>query len=98
MFQFPRTKFVDENTFKQQLRHLKSEVREVKKAKTRRDKIGELWDVIHSAETAIRMLMNEEQESMDKACGTPINDWGYSVAKAEKEHVEQKNRECGYYD
>jgi len=78
---FPRTKFVNENTPIDQLDHLMDEINEVEGAVSAEETVIELFDVIHSAETLIRMMekcygMNPEQL---------------------KEKVIQKNKERGYY-
>lgn len=59
MFLFPRTTFVDTNKIEDQLQHLISELVEVKAAYYLPDLVhmaSELCDVIHSAETFLRLL------------------------------------------
>jgi len=58
MWHFPAVKFVKENSLTRQINHLESEINEVKDAYHRETNylIMELWDVIHSAETALRIL------------------------------------------
>jgi len=84
---FPRTKFVDTNSLIEQRCHLTSEVIEVDKEfdafpKTDFKAVAcELFDVIHSAETALRIL--EERH-------------GVNILAA-KQAVIHKNTARGYY-
>jgi len=82
-FMFPKTKFADENTLEEQLKHLESELEEVKKAGTYYDMTEELFDLIHSAETALRIIRKDPD--LNKAMDFI------------KEEVIMKNIERGYY-
>lgn len=88
-FMFPRTKFVDENTIDEQLKHLESELEEVKEAKTplQINIVEELFDLIHSAETAIRIIIENSNNVIDKEAVDFIKDC-----------VIMKNIERGYYN
>lgn len=88
-FMFPRTKFVDENTIDEQLKHLESELEEVKEAKTQLqiNIVEELFDLIHSAETAIRIIIENSNNVIDKEAVDFIKDC-----------VIMKNIERGYYN
>ena len=83
---FPRTKFVDNNSIADQVEQLESETDEVSREFDRppvnHDRVAmELFDVIHSAETALHILA--EKHGVDLAAA-----W---------EHVISKNMERGYY-
>jgi len=82
---FPETIFTKNNSLKQQISHLESEIIEVKNAYLSEGfsshMVEELWDVIHSAETALRIL------------GTDKIDIFYI-----KDKVIEKNKERGYYN
>ncbi|KAF0218816.1 MAG: hypothetical protein FD174_2599 [Geobacteraceae bacterium] len=83
---FPRAKFVDEKTLFQQLDHIQTEVDEAQMegctVPVNFDQAAmELWDVIHSAETALRIL--QEKYRVD--------------VKGAMDAVIQKNVDRGYY-
>ncbi|ABO49733.1 hypothetical protein Dred_1199 [Desulforamulus reducens MI-1] len=82
---FPRIKFVDVNSLAEQLDHVRSEHKEVWLA-FEDDKIGdlamELFDLIHSCETALRIL----QESF----GIDLRETLLAVI--------DKNKKRGYYE
>jgi NTP pyrophosphatase (non-canonical NTP hydrolase) len=84
MLRFPRTKFVDSNPLVTQIQHVSSEVHEAYNAgcdESLERTAEELFDVIHSAETALRIL--QERHGVDiEAVGRQVVD---------------KNRERGYY-
>lgn len=84
-WRFPRVKFVDMDTLSKQLDHIRSEHREMWLAHEN-GKIGdlamELFDLIHSCETALRIL----QEFYG------IDIWATMQA------VIEKNQKRGYYD
>lgn len=84
---FPRTKFASINTIAAQVEHVESETDEVSREFDRPpvnfDRVAvELFDVIHSAETALHILA--EQHGVDLAAA-----WT---------HVISKNKERGYYE
>ena len=81
---FPATWFSEINTQDQQLNHIYSEFTEVVKAKSVHEKVMETLDLIHSAETYLRMLeeeLNEEGVSLEEAISNII----------------KKNEQRGYY-
>lgn len=85
MFQFPRTKFVDDNGIATQVNHIKSEAKEVEQSVFCPDifhTAEEIYDCLHSCETGLRIL--EEKHGID------LDDV--------RDHVEAKNRARGYYD
>jgi NTP pyrophosphatase (non-canonical NTP hydrolase) len=82
---FPEVKFVTTNSPWKQLRHLASEVIEVAVALAKRDRYQaakELWDVIHSAETLLRILVKRYQVD----------------AIGAREEILSGNMERGYYE
>lgn len=84
---FPKTKFVAENSISDQIAHLSTEYREVVQEmnKVKRDNFAlatELMDVIGSAETALNILQEDFDISIE----------------AVKEFVYQKNMKRGYYE
>lgn len=84
MYRFPRTKFVDQNGIVQQSNHIQSEAMEVSLSVYTPDifhTATEIFDCLHSCETALRIL--EEKYSVDLA--------------DVRDHVEAKNRARGYY-
>lgn len=90
VYRFPRTRFVDENTFSQQFKHIRSEVDEVWQELERlypdlADPVRvaeELLDVIHSAETGLRILQERH---------------GVDVGRLSVQ-IRIKNYNRGYYD
>ncbi len=84
-FMFPATKFVRENNIFEQVDHLESELIEVRKAKSIEELAEELLDVIHSAETSLRILLRDKF----------IIDT--DLERIRKKTL-KKNRERGYYD
>ena len=77
----PARKFVRENDFMQQLKHLKSEVAEVEGSYAvfvcgyahRRAILGEIADVMHSADTLMRVLIKEtSQDRLDESCSDEL--------------------------
>ena len=85
-FTFPETIFAQKNSLSNQIIHLESECREVSQAFFSEPKIErvveELLDVIHSAETALRIIQRQHDVSLNKA----IRD------------ILRKNMERNYYD
>lgn len=85
MFSFPRTRFVDANTFKEQLDHAVGELMEafcaIDAGESNLRVAEEVVDAIHSLEGALRIM--QEKLSVNVA----------DVAR----YVEQKNRVRGYY-
>lgn len=53
-YNFPRTRFVGTNSINDQIKHLASEIEELKQADSWEEKLLETLDVIHSAETLLR--------------------------------------------
>ena len=84
VFSFPETKFVDELKIAGQFCHLASEVDEVFQDMMNErylEMASELWDVIHSAETALRILEKDHQIDV----------------KGLKQKIIDKNKQRGYY-
>jgi hypothetical protein len=68
-YQFPRTIF-RHNKIIDQIIHLRSELEEVQVEIVKRDHSAtarEVWDVIHSAETALRILENQHGVNVEEA-------------------------------
>lgn len=85
IFNFPRVRFVDSNAIIKQISHIDSEVHEAVDAAMTpniNDLAGELMDVLHSAESALRIM--EEFH-------------GVNLAQVRCE-TERKNTLRGYYD
>lgn len=87
LFNFPRTRFVDENSIGQQLIHTRREVQEaddelVPPGGDIMPLAMEIMDIYHSAETALRILQEKH--------GVDIRDIMFKVA--------DKNHQRGYYD
>ena len=83
-FNFPRVHFVSTNILWQQVDHLRGEVQEVDDALQQADLSAvamELMDVIHSAETALRILQERFRINLHET----------------RRDVERKNMERGYY-
>jgi NTP pyrophosphatase (non-canonical NTP hydrolase) len=86
---FPKTVFVEENTIEKQLEHIGTEFQEIveevypqlRNGKNYDAIAGELWDLIQSAETALRIL--------DEQHGVEIN--------LIRQGVYEKNRARRYY-
>lgn len=84
IFNFPRTKFVDENGICRQVLHMRSEQREIEDELQTVDILvvaGEIMDKYHSCETALRILQEK---------------YGVNVSELRRD-VERKNFERGYY-
>ena len=84
IFNFPRTKFVDENGICGQVLHMRSEQREIEDELQTVDIMvlaGEVMDKYHSCETALRILQEK---------------YGVNVLELRRD-VERKNFERGYY-
>lgn len=84
LYNFPRARFVDENEIYKQLQHIRSEVQEAEREVDQPNIYliaGEVMDIYHSAETALRIL--EEKH------GVNIRDLMFKVA--------DKNHQRGYY-
>lgn len=86
-YRFPRAKFADTNDINKQVLHTISESREVlaefNSLTIRYDEIAiELLDLIHSSETALRILAERHNVNVELA----------------KEYVEMKNAARGYYN
>lgn len=81
-YNYPRVKFVDSNTIYEQLKHVESELQEIKDAFCDEKFIEEIVDLHHSVETLIRILMEQE---------------GVDIEKYRRAVIE-KNRKRGYYD
>jgi NTP pyrophosphatase (non-canonical NTP hydrolase) len=84
MYQFPRTKFVDENGIVGQLLHVASECMEATEAAQQTDidhTAEEVMDILHSCETALRILQEKYGVNINK------------VARA----VQRKNYARRYY-
>ena len=82
LYHFPPVRFVGETPVLQQIKHLKSEIIEVEEALGKSDKdnlILELWDVIHSAETALRIISSwgEDVFAVKKEVYRKNDDRGY---------------------
>lgn len=60
IYNFPPTKFAQENTLEQQIAHMIGEGEEVLKAETEEDRHLELIDRFHSAETALRIIARDK--------------------------------------
>lgn len=76
MFHFPRTKFVDENGAFKQLQHLSSEVDELVAAFHTPDVVHtlkEAFDVIHSAETFIRIFSDHYDVDLEEIKASVID-------------------------
>jgi NTP pyrophosphatase (non-canonical NTP hydrolase) len=85
LFNFPRTKFVSDNTYIDQALHIHSEGKEIRAAVAASDinhLDEEVMDCLHSCETYLRM--RSERDGLD------IRDLMYRVA--------EKNDARGYYD
>jgi hypothetical protein len=85
IYNFPATRFANENSLEQQLVHIISEMDEVSQAYNEESPerlTEEIFDLLHSVETAIRMIEKE----MGKK----------DMAKIELS-VWKKNLERGYY-
>lgn len=88
-YNYPRVKFVDSITIYEQLKHVESELQEIKDASPG-DAWGEEWekeveeifDLHHSVETCIR--------SLQEVYGVDIEKYRWAVI--------EKNRKRGYYD
>ena len=90
-YNYPRVKFVDSNTIYEQLKHVESELQEIKDASPgdQNDAWGEEWekeveeiiDLHHSVETCIRTLQEV---------------YGVDIEKYRRAVIE-KNRKRGYY-
>jgi hypothetical protein len=80
-YNYPRIKFVESNTIFEQLRHVESELQEIKDAFCDEKFIEEIVDLHHSVETLIRILMEQE---------------GVDIEKYRRAVIE-KNRKRGYY-
>lgn len=90
-YNYPRVKFVDGNTIYEQLKHVESELQEIKDASPgdQNDAWGEEWekeveeifDLHHSVETCIRTLQEV---------------YGVDIEKYRRAVIE-KNRKRGYY-
>ena len=83
IFNFPVVKYANRNTFAEQMQHLISEIAEVATAPGVPETAVELLDVIHSAETALRILVSSS--------GVPID------LDDLRDHVIAKNRARDYY-
>ena len=89
-YNYPRVKFVDSNTIYEQLKHVESELQEIKDASPGDQAWGEEWekeveeiiDLHHSVETCIRTLQEV---------------YGVDIEKYRRAVIE-KNRRRGYYD
>jgi|GEM_PF-5801677 hypothetical protein len=87
MYKFPKAKFADENTVVEQIDHLYSEIEECLQALDEQSKdlfhlAEEIFDVSHSAETALRII-----ESLE----------GPEFLRNVKYFVIAKNADRGYY-
>lgn len=83
-YQFPCSRFVETNGVWKQLLHILSEFSEVCRAVVHRDwehTVEELWDVIHSCETLLRILEKK---------------YAVKVRSA-RMWVKEKNDKRGYY-
>lgn len=90
-YNYPRVKFIDSNTIYEQLKHVESELQEIKDASPgdQNDAWGEEWekeveeifDLHHSVETCIRTLQEV---------------YGVDIEKYRRAVIE-KNRKRGYY-
>ena len=95
----PARKFVRENDFMQQLKHLKSEVAEVEGSYAvfvcgyahRRAILGEIADVMHSADTLMRVFLQETYDAMDER-------YADVVIKEEHDYINHRKQERGYCD
>lgn len=84
-YNFPVTRFTEENIPETQLKHLDSEIAEANYeyiVKDRQSGLNECVDIVHSAETLLRILVKEHGKAR--------------VLKAIEEVV-KKNRNRGYY-
>ena len=84
--QFPRSKFTTTNSLNQQIKHIQSELDEVEEGyyhpPVSFEAVAmELWDVIHSAETGLRILAEKNNVNV----------------LALRDAVIEKNRARGYY-
>ena len=85
LFNFPRTRFVEENTYIGQAMHIYSEGVEVRAAAAASDMIHldeEVIDCLHSCETYLRM--RAERDNID--------------LRSLMHQVAEKNEKRGYYD
>lgn len=85
LYHFPRARFVDENEIYKQLQHIRSEVQEAEREVDQQNIYliaGEVMDIYHSAETALRIL--QEKHGVD--------------IRALMHRVAEKNDARGYYD
>lgn len=84
-YNFPESKFTEENIPEMQLDHLETEIFEAKyeyMSHNRKEGLHECIDAVHSAETLLRILVKEHGKAR--------------VAEA-IEKVIEKNRNRGYY-
>jgi len=81
-YNYPRIKFVDGSTFFEQLEHVESELREVKRATSEEEQVMELMDLQHSVETAVRIVQERHWINVEEC----------------RHKVIEKNRKRGYYD
>ena len=81
-FNYPRIKFVDSNTFFEQLEHIESELGEIERATSEHEQIMELLDLQHSVETAVRIVQEKHWVNVEEC----------------RHKVIEKNRKRGYYD
>ena len=85
-FNFPRSRFADSNTIDDQVSHIMGEACEVARASYEADldaTVMEIFDIIHSCETAMWIIAREK---------------GFGYIFDMKIAVERKNRLRGYYD
>lgn len=83
-YTFPRSRFVVENGIAQQSEHILSEAVEAVQSAFTPDifhTAEEIFDCLHSCETALRMLEEKYEVDLDDV----------------KDHVTAKNRARGYY-
>lgn len=86
MLRFPRAKFADTNTIQDQVKHIESELIEILEEFARppvnyENVMMELLDLIHSAETGVRILVEQKCINLEDAAF----------------QVQFKNRTRGYY-
>lgn len=84
-YNYPRIKFVEGNTIYEQLKHIESELQEIKDASLGEEwekEVEEIFDLHHSVETCIRTLQEV---------------YGVDIEKYRRAVIE-KNRKRGYYD
>jgi hypothetical protein len=84
IFNFPRTRFVDENGIVCQVLHMASEQKEIEEVMLTPDlshTAEEIMDKFHSCETALRILQEK---------------YGVNLSRLRRD-VEQKNALRGYY-